>query len=99
MNNPFFDHPILNSPYARPMRHWELDESGGGEVGAARTDNPGGVGRNVSHAGGAQRHDVSVAGVEAQTESLDEHLLGHDLYDHHSCHDVELGFRHILRNH
>jgi type III restriction enzyme len=28
MTNPFFDHPILNSPYARPMRHWELDESG-----------------------------------------------------------------------
>ncbi len=28
MSNPFFDHPILNSPYARPSRHWELDESG-----------------------------------------------------------------------
>ena len=28
MSNPFFDHPILNSPYARPARHWELDESG-----------------------------------------------------------------------
>jgi len=28
MSNPFFDHPILNSPYARPMRHWELDEQG-----------------------------------------------------------------------
>lgn len=26
--NPFFDHPILNSPYAAPERHWELDESG-----------------------------------------------------------------------
>ena len=26
--NPFFDHPILNSPYARPTRHWELDEQG-----------------------------------------------------------------------
>ena len=26
--NPFFDHPILNSPYAIPARHWELDESG-----------------------------------------------------------------------
>ncbi|MCA0269958.1 MAG: DEAD/DEAH box helicase family protein, partial [Bacteroidetes bacterium] len=25
---PFFDHPILNSPYAIPTRHWELDESG-----------------------------------------------------------------------
>lgn len=23
----FFDHPILNSPYDRPNRHWELDES------------------------------------------------------------------------
>ncbi|MCX5658217.1 MAG: DEAD/DEAH box helicase family protein, partial [Planctomycetota bacterium] len=28
MSNPFFDHPILNSPYARPLRHWELDGSG-----------------------------------------------------------------------
>lgn len=28
MDNPFFDHPILNSPYERPSRHWELDESG-----------------------------------------------------------------------
>src|SRR5881409_3542685 len=26
MSNPFFDRPILNSPYARPDRHWELDE-------------------------------------------------------------------------
>ena len=28
MNNPFFDKPILNSPYHKPDRHWELDESG-----------------------------------------------------------------------
>lgn len=28
MSNPFFDHPILNSPYAYPTRHWELDEHG-----------------------------------------------------------------------
>ncbi|QDT70355.1 Type III restriction enzyme, res subunit [Planctomycetes bacterium MalM25] len=26
MENPFFDHPILNSPYERPQWHWELDE-------------------------------------------------------------------------
>ena len=26
MSNPFFDHPILNSPYECPRRHWELDE-------------------------------------------------------------------------
>jgi type III restriction enzyme len=26
--NPFFDHPILNSPYEQPGRHWELDEHG-----------------------------------------------------------------------
>ena len=25
---PFFDHPILNSPYAAPTRHWELDSQG-----------------------------------------------------------------------
>ena len=25
MNNAFFDHPILNSPYDHPSRHWELD--------------------------------------------------------------------------
>ena len=28
MSNPFFDHPILNSPYDIPRRHWELDEAG-----------------------------------------------------------------------
>ena len=28
MSNPFFDHPILNSPYECPRWHWELDESG-----------------------------------------------------------------------
>lgn len=28
MSNPFFDHPILNSPYECPQRHWELDKSG-----------------------------------------------------------------------
>ena len=27
-SNPFFDHPILNSPYKSPARHWELDKSG-----------------------------------------------------------------------
>jgi type III restriction enzyme len=26
--NPFFDHPILNSPYSYPERHWELDAQG-----------------------------------------------------------------------
>ena len=25
MNHPFFDQPILNSPYKYPSRHWELD--------------------------------------------------------------------------
>jgi type III restriction enzyme len=28
MPNPFFDQPILNSPYECPLRHWELDSSG-----------------------------------------------------------------------
>jgi type III restriction enzyme len=28
MSNPFFDHPILNSPYSYPVSHWELDASG-----------------------------------------------------------------------
>ena len=28
MSNPFFDAPILNSPYERPARHWELDDDG-----------------------------------------------------------------------
>ena len=28
MSNPFFDQPILNSPYEPPSCHWELDESG-----------------------------------------------------------------------
>ncbi len=28
MGNPFFEHPILNSPYEYPKRHWELDPLG-----------------------------------------------------------------------
>jgi len=28
MANEFFEHPILNSPYEYPSRHWELDEVG-----------------------------------------------------------------------
>lgn len=28
MPDPFFDHPILNSPYEYPSRHWELDSEG-----------------------------------------------------------------------
>jgi type III restriction enzyme len=28
MSNPFFEKPILNSPYEYPSRHWELDETG-----------------------------------------------------------------------
>ncbi|HVC96972.1 MAG TPA: DEAD/DEAH box helicase family protein [Pirellulales bacterium] len=28
MSNPFFEHPILNSPYECPQRHWELDDQG-----------------------------------------------------------------------
>lgn len=28
MSNPFFDHPILNSPYDLPTKHWELDSTG-----------------------------------------------------------------------
>src|SRR5271167_4447549 len=27
-SNAFFEHPILNSPYECPPRHWELDEAG-----------------------------------------------------------------------
>lgn len=26
MADPFFEHPILNSPYECPRRHWELDD-------------------------------------------------------------------------
>ena len=28
MTEPFFEQPVLNSPYERPSRHWELDEAG-----------------------------------------------------------------------
>jgi hypothetical protein len=28
MSNPFFDRPILNSPYEYPRRYWELDDDG-----------------------------------------------------------------------
>jgi type III restriction enzyme len=28
MSNPFFEHPVLNSPYQRPLSHWELDTHG-----------------------------------------------------------------------
>ena len=28
MENPFFERPIINSPYEYPSQHWELDEEG-----------------------------------------------------------------------
>ena len=28
MDNLFFERPILNSPYSRPLQHWELDDQG-----------------------------------------------------------------------
>jgi len=28
MSNPFFEKPILNSPYEYPSHHWELDDTG-----------------------------------------------------------------------
>ena len=28
MENPFFDQPIINSPYQYPSLHWELDAEG-----------------------------------------------------------------------
>ncbi len=28
MSNPFFEQPVLNSPYEYPNRHWELDDTG-----------------------------------------------------------------------
>lgn len=28
VTDPFFERPILNSPYERPGRHWELDDGG-----------------------------------------------------------------------
>ena len=28
MSNPFFEHPILYSPYEYPTKHWELDDDG-----------------------------------------------------------------------
>ena len=28
MDNPFFERPVLNSPYSYPKRHWELDKTG-----------------------------------------------------------------------
>ena len=28
MPDPFFEHPVLNSPYYYPIRHWELDSQG-----------------------------------------------------------------------
>ena len=40
MDRPFFQNPILNSPYECPSRHWELDKSGRptGRVVAERRD-------------------------------------------------------------
>ncbi len=28
MDNRFFEHPVLNSPYEEPKLHWELDAEG-----------------------------------------------------------------------
>ena len=28
MENKFFEHPVINSPYEYPNKHWELDDNG-----------------------------------------------------------------------
>ena len=28
MTSPFFERPIVNSPYEHPRKHWELDQAG-----------------------------------------------------------------------
>ena len=38
MDNPFFDAPILNSPYAYPSRHWEPDHCYREKLAAAADD-------------------------------------------------------------
>lgn len=43
MANPFFEHPILNSPYLPPGRHWELDSQGQPNTGEVRSDGPEGI--------------------------------------------------------
>ncbi len=40
MSNPFFEHPILNSPYECPTRHWELDDDGQPTQKVAETRRP-----------------------------------------------------------
>ena len=39
----FFDHPILNSPYEYPARHWELDDAGPADPADHRDAPPGRV--------------------------------------------------------
>jgi hypothetical protein len=31
-NDHFFERPILNNPYLRPVRHWELDGAGSADA-------------------------------------------------------------------
>ena len=40
MLNPFLDHLILNSPYACPQWHWELDPSGPPTWATPKSDTP-----------------------------------------------------------
>ncbi len=40
IDNPFFDQPILNSPYECPARHWELDAAGQPTQKVAETRRP-----------------------------------------------------------
>ena len=37
MSNPFFDRPIVNSPYEHPHQHWELESCTGQSRGTLRT--------------------------------------------------------------
>jgi hypothetical protein len=38
MSNPFFERPIVNSPYEYPRQHWELDETGQPPAGVGQVD-------------------------------------------------------------
>jgi hypothetical protein len=55
MDNRFFEHPILNSPYAYPRRHWELDDQA--EY-AAKQSFPEMILEQLNAAGDQQAHDA-----------------------------------------
>lgn len=76
MSTAFFDHPILNSPYECPTRHWELDASGQPTQKVAESR------RRADFVTPIPKPKKQKGGTAQQALELDEHSTATQQYSH-----------------